>query len=157
MTSVFPWGIICLSNKTVTSHCAVMNNIIWNNAYSFNPGICGRMRKAFPCMTNEQQSSGLIPETLFFTTSAISPEIGSENTKSFSSRHVNLGWNSAIWSNMKTERAEVSTCKPKISKYLYCLVEQLHPNSRFWFTLQHVTNCSLQIPETIPRPERMKI
>lgn len=131
MTRIFPWGIIGFSNKTITSHCAVMNNITWNNAYSSNPGICGRMRKAFLCMTNEQQSSRAdIRNSLFFSTSVISPETGSENTTFFTSRCVNLGSNSTIWSNMKTERAEfsaISTCKPKISKYLNCLVRQLHP------------------------------
>lgn len=123
MTRIFPWGIICFSNKTITSHWAVMN-ITWNNAYSFNPGICGRMRKAFPCMTSEQQSSRAdIRNCLFFSTSVVSPKTGTENTKFFSSRCVNLGSNSTIWSNMKTERAEfstISTCKPKISKYLHC-------------------------------------
>lgn len=158
VTSVFPWGVICLSNKTITSHCALMNNITWNNAYSFNPGICGRMRKAFPCMTNEQQSSRAdIRNCLLCSISFISPETGSENTKSFSYRCVNLGSNSTVWSNMKTERAEVSTistCKSKTSKYLYCLVGQLHPNSRFWFVLQDLTNCPLQVPDTMPRPQR---
>lgn len=77
------------------------------------------------------KEAGLTSETLFFSTSVIPPKTGSENTKSFSSRCVNLGSNSTIWSNVKTERAEVSaisTCKPKISKYLYCLVGQMHPD-----------------------------
>lgn len=93
LTSVFPWGVIYLSNKTVTSHYVVTKNITWSNVYFFNPGIYGRMKKNHIPMCNEWQQSRRadIKNSLFFSTSELFlPETNSEKLKSFSSWCMNL-------------------------------------------------------------------
>lgn len=144
-TSRFPWGIICLSDKTITSHCAVMNNITWNNAYIWIWNIW-KDEKSIPMYDKWTAKKQAWHQKLFSLVLQLSHQRLVVKTQNLSAPDVWIWAQTqpfeAMWKQKELRSQPSQPANLKSVNIYTALWGRCTQTSRFWFVLQDLNKLS---------------